>query len=345
MFVYSSLILIGGLQFTFCSELIIKSTWQEMTSTATITFPKKALVRTKEGNLIKLHDLVKVGDQVQISLGYNGILNTEFVGYVVKSPRPSVPVEIVCEDEMWKLKNKKVIQQVFSNAKLSTLIKSVLPEYEVDLYDTELGTNYSSIYEATGTAAGMLKKVEDTFGLKSFFRLIPTENGFKNVLVIGRPYSSNDLQGLNPVIFRLKLTTKADSLEYKFKEDEPIQVKGISKIDNGKDLKSTYPVDEAFEGSTKTVHYSVTTQAELDKLVKDDWTKINADRFEGSVTGFAKPYARHGMVAQVIDSNYEAMNTFNYIDEVEIKVDVNGGVQRICKLGYVANEQTREATR
>lgn len=345
LLVFSSLITIGRLKLTFVSELKVRSTWQEMTGKAMIKIAKRILVKDSLGKLQKLQDVIKVGDPVTIQIGYGDRLNTEFVGYVSRSPRPSLPVEINCEDEMWKVKRKRITQTVFSNGKLSDLIKTILPEYETDLFDTSLGSDYSSLTDATGTAAQALKKVEDTFGLKAFFRLVPTATGTKQILVIGKPYSSFDLLNAKPVLYKLRVNTKADSLEYKFKDDNPIQIKGVAKIDDGKDLKSDYPKGEVFEGSTKTVHFPVTIQAELDKLVKDEWQRLNVDRFEGSVTGFAFPFARHGEVANVVDQFYEPMDNLNFIDTVEVTVDVNGGVQRICTLGYVANGNTQSTTR
>lgn len=345
LFVFSSLITIGSLKLNFANEVKIKSTWQEMTSTAVLKVAKRILIKNASGELKKLQDYIKVGDPVTIQLGYDGKMNTEFIGYVSRNPRPALPVEINCEDEMWVLKRKRINQQILTNAKLSDLIAAILPEYEVALFDTSLGTSYSTLYDATGTAAQALKKIEDTFGLKSFFRLVPTPTGVKQVLVVGRPYSSEDLLQVNPVKFKLRANTKSDSLQFVFKDDNPVQIRGVATIDNGKDLKSNYPPQDNFEGSTRSLHIPTTSQAELDKAVKDEWQKLNVDRFEGNVTGFAIPFARHGMVANVIDEFYEPMNNLNFIDSVELTVNVTSGVQRVCSLGYVANGETKNATR
>jgi hypothetical protein len=335
LFVFGILITIGDLKLNFVNELTIRSSWKEMTSTAVIKLSKRVLVKTPEGNLVKIQDLIKVGDPVKIEFGYNGVFEIEFVGYVAKSPRIGLPIEIHCEDEMFNLK-RKVINQRIVSGKLSALIGSMLPGYQFEVLDTELGSGYSILSEATGSVAGALKRVEDTFGLKSFFRL---KDGAP-VLIVGKPYSSIDIVSQPTIKYHLKVNTKADSVSMIFKDDEPIQVRGIVKVDNGRDLKSNYPAGTDFQGSYKTIHYTVKTQSELDAAVKEDFEKINQDRIEGNVTGFAVPFARHGMVANIVDDTYNVIDSSNYIDTVEVSIDVNGGVQRVCSLGYVANSET-----
>lgn len=347
LLVFNCLLNIGELKFNFCSEIRVRSSWKEMTQTAVISQAKKILVKDVAGNLNRLEDVIKVGDPVIIQIGYNGKYNTEFVGYVSRDPKRSMPVEITCEDEMWKLKKRTVDQKVFANGKLSDLVKYIAPGYSFEIFDTQLGTNYSCLDEAFGTAAGALKKVEDTFGLKSFFRNVADPNspgGVKPVLVIGRPYSSPDLTNLPVVEYKLKQNTKVDSLLIKTAETDPVQIVGISKIDDGKDLRSVYP-KVIFDGSKKTRHWVGINQAMLDKNVKDEWIKANHERYEGSVTGFAFPFVRHGMVVNVLDELYDPTNRQHFVDAVDITVSVSEGVKRIVTLGYAVTAEARQTSK
>jgi hypothetical protein len=345
LLVFGSLIKIGSLTLDFFSELEIRSDWRLMTDTATIKIPKKVFIRGADLQHQKIADVIKTGDKVVIQLGYNGNLRTEFVGYVGRSPKPSIPIEITCEDEMFKLKRKTINQKVFDNGKVSDLVKYIAPEYEAEVFDSELGTNYSCLNAAVGTPAQALKQLEDVFGLKSFFRLVPdasSENGVKQILVVGRPYSTTDLNSAPVVTYELRDNTKADSLEYQFAEDRLLQVRGICKVDNGSDLKFDYPADFT-EGDTVTVDYYGISQAELERQVKADYIKLKADRYRGDITGFGIPFTRHGMAVNVVDSWYEKRgNVLYFIDSVINKVTVQAGWQRINTLGYKVTDENKE---
>jgi hypothetical protein len=344
LYKFSSLIEIGELKLTFLNELEIRSTWKEMTDTAIIRIPKKVLVKGRDLTQKPIADVVKTGQKVVIRIGYNNKLNTHFVGYVSRSPIPSIPVEVRCEDEMWVLKRTQVKQKVFANGHLKDLLSYIVPGYKFDVLDTKLGANYSCLNEAEGTAAEALKKVESTFGLKAFFRLVPDAthpDGATPVLVIGKIYSSNDLTTVKPVKYKLRENTKADSLKYRFAEDNPIQIKGICKVPDGKDLKYTYP-PYLKDGSSSTRTYIGVSQSELEAHVKADFIKANVSRYEGDITGFAVPFVRHGMVANIIDNFYEKRNVEYFVDQVVTRVSKSQGVQLISTIGYVVNEETRK---
>jgi hypothetical protein len=102
-------ILIGTLKFTAATETTIKA-GRTFTDTATIKLPKAIYYYDGNGILKPVEHLgnfIKVGDKVEIRLGYNRQLFTEFTGYVARSPRINIPYELICEDEMWQLKEKK----------------------------------------------------------------------------------------------------------------------------------------------------------------------------------------------------------------------------------------------
>ena len=100
---------IGNLTFDAFSKVEIKKTWKRFTDTASVSLPKELYYR--EGDQIKrverIGDFIKTGDRVEIQLGYNTQLFTEFVGYVCRSPKINIPYTIECEDEMWQLKKSK----------------------------------------------------------------------------------------------------------------------------------------------------------------------------------------------------------------------------------------------
>lgn len=354
--IFSSLITIGDLQLTFANEIDIDTTWKEMTAKATIKIPKKVFLKSANLSQTPIYQAIKTGDKVVIKMGYDGNLRTEFVGYVAHSPRPNIPIEVNCEDEMWRLKHLRVMNKIFANGKLSDLLEYIrgyfIKQYPnedliFDPFDTSLSVNYPLLDQAWGTAAGALKRVETTFGLKSFFRLIPDAskpNGVKQVLVIGRPYSSLDLQTEKPVIYKLRANTKGDSLKYAFAEDNPVQIKGVMKVANGKDVKYDYP-PEKIDGNMKSATYGEMPLAAFHKHIEDDWLSENVDKYVGDIVGFGIPYARHGQVANIIDDYYEQRNQLYFIDAVKIKASISSGFERHCTIGYVVNNDTKNISK
>lgn len=344
LLVFNCLIEIGSLKMTFFNEVEINSSWKEMTDTAVIKIPKKVFVKGSDNTIISVADAIKTGDKVVIKLGYDGKLRTEFVGHVSRSPIPGIPLTINCEDEMWKLKRMPVKQRVFANAKLSDVVEYIIPgiqSSEYSLLDTTLGANYSCLDQQDGSAAGALKRIEETFGLKSFFRLVEDDtsvDGVRKVLVIGRPYGSNDLIGLEPIKYRLHENNKSDSLEYQFAEDRIMQIKGIVKVEKAKDLTYEYPSD-LIDAEIHTIHYFDISMAELMTLVKADYIKMKADGYTGQINGFGIPYVRHGMAVNIVDETYEKRDSTHFVDAVNVKVS-NSGFERSCTVGYTANADT-----
>src|SRR5689334_10395974 len=98
----NSRILIGSLVFTNqVNRVVIEESWKNITQTATIKLPRfEKLVGDSNYK-------IKVGDRVVIQLGYDDVLLTEFEGYV-SSRSFNSPLEFMCEDEMWKQKQRTV---------------------------------------------------------------------------------------------------------------------------------------------------------------------------------------------------------------------------------------------
>ncbi|KAA6348038.1 hypothetical protein EZS27_004490 [termite gut metagenome] len=122
MFVPCCHIKIGSVSFTSINEVQIKRSMYNLAVTALIKVPVTAVLKhTGEPPAhIETANAIKTGDRVEIKLGYDGKLNTEFTGYV-KRLNYKVPLEIECEDEYYKT---RFINCVFS--KKETALKDCL---------------------------------------------------------------------------------------------------------------------------------------------------------------------------------------------------------------------------
>lgn len=329
MFNLNCRILIGDISFNFVHEVEIESSVQELTDTALIRQGKKVYVkRAGDWQVKPIYEIIKRGDAVEIYLGYDGIERLEFKGYV-RQVHPKVPLEIECEDEMFVLKNKTVTPKVFKGGNVSDVIKHIAPGYTYDIFDSALGGTFAIDRDAP-TAVKVLEKIEEVYGLRSFFRLT---NGTP-ILVVGKAYSSESQTGVDPVIYRLNENVVENNLEFVSRNDLQIKIEASSLQANGKKLKAKFTGDK--DGDTKSFTVPGLTQTQLEAEAKRLYDNSKVDRFDGDITSFGIPFIQKAATAKVIGTEYEVTETTNYVDSVSTKFGVSG-FRRTITLGPKAS--------
>jgi hypothetical protein len=315
-------ITIGKLKFTAATEINIKKSWRSFTDMATIKLPKAIYYYDETGNLKPVEHLgnfIKVGDKVDIKLGYNRQLFTEFTGYVAKSPRISIPYEVICEDEMWNLKRKETSVSI-ENATVRQIIEAVAPGYEIDSID-EL---YGDFSMKKTTAVKVFKELQEKAGIYTFFR--------NNRLVCGKIYSDEKVSKKQPV-FEYGINIIDHNLQYIFPDEAKVKLYAKSKNKNG-----NYTQVEVGEDGGDIEHWVVPAMDMNEKDLKamaENRLK-NLKRFggyKGTITSFGWSRVEHGQVVQVLDKKYEERNTKNFVDEVEINLSAGGGYRRTIDIG------------
>jgi hypothetical protein len=327
-------ITIGKMTLDFCHEVECVESLTELTNTATIVLPKKVTL-VQNNSPKNIDEVVKVGDAVEIKIGYNGTLFTEFVGYVSQSPMPIAPFVIECQDEMWKLKRKSVKNKSWSSASLKDVIAHIAPEYTNDLLDAELGKFIIGL-KGQETAAHVLKRLNDDYGLKCFFRLDATN---KPILVCAKPYMwalNENAPNLGTATYCLAgkdCNVKGNNLKYARGDERLITVTAKLILATGKTKTAKFKGDD--NGETHTLHYYNISESELEKRAREDWQKMKKDGYEGTVTGFGLPLTRAGYKLRIIDQLFEKRDDYFFIDKVEAKFGQNG-IERINTIGYKA---------
>ncbi len=323
-------ILIGELKLEFVHNIDINSTFKQQTDTCELMFAKKITV--VDGGIEKrLQDVIKPADKVIVKIGYDNELRTEFVGYVAKSVKPGPPVYVYCEDEMYILKRKQIPLKTFKAATLLQVLKYIAPSYTIDCFDMQMGR----VFKTEQTAAKTLKKIEDMYGIKSFFRLVDD----KPVLISGKIYSSKDLLDLKRVKYSIGKNTISDTLEYTSKEDKRIKLKAISKRENGKDVSVEVGDDD---GDVRTLHLDLDlNESELKRRATLELEKFKYDGYTGSVTGFGIPYVRHGQTATIIDDDYDVRKDTDgsyFVEGTNVSFGIRG-FRRTATIGRVVTEE------
>lgn len=314
-------IVIGTLKFTAATEITIKKSWRTFTDTATIRLPKAIYYYDVNGILKPvghLGNFIKVGDKVEIRLGYNRQLFTEFTGYVARSPRINIPYELICEDEMWQLKRKETNVSI-ENATVQQIIQAVAPGYELDCIDEV----YGDFSMKQTTAVKVFNELQEKAGIYTFFR--------DGRLVCGKIYSDEKVSKAQPV-FEYGENIIDHNLQYIFPDEAKVKIYAKSINKNGQ--VTTYETGE--EGG------DIEHWTDRDGLTKEELKERTDNRFKnlktrggykGTITSFGWSRVEHGQVVQVRDKKYEERNTKNFVDEVEITMSATGGYRRIIDIG------------
>jgi hypothetical protein len=300
----------------------IDSTWKALTDTAKITMPRN--IRVLNGDI---NSIIKRGSSVSISMGYDGVMNQEFTGYVSRL-NSKIPFDIFCEDEMWQLKQTN-FTKTFGKTTLKEIVSFIYPG-DAQVIDMQL----PSYRIDRTTAAKVLASLKEQYGIISYF-----QNGLLNV---GFAY---DLSLKNEVIYHFQQNCLEDGneLEYKLPEDYKVQVKGTSLQPGGKIISYTAtdtggeeynPQGKTkFDGDTITLNNIPPglSKDQLQRIVDDQIKKYKIGGYQGSIKAFGTPFVRHGDIAHFIDRLYPEREGLYFIDHV--KVSYGEGFRRTIEPG------------
>ena len=309
MFTLTSNIEIGNLQFDYVHECRVDSSWKALTSTAEIELPKNLNI---EGD--KLNNIIKKGQPVTIQCGYDGNLNNEFNGFVT-GLKPGIPFKVICEDEMWNLKQTNV-KLHYSNITLKKLLADIMPaNVKYTCIDAELGPVNTRFGGAS--IAMLLEEIEKTYGIRSFF-----QNG---VLNVGFVYPTTpEVQ-----YYDFEKNIIEDALEFRSKEDDKIRVKAISILPN-KNKITVFAGD--LTGAIRTLTYYNISKEQLVANAEKEINRLKIDGWRGNITTFGEPFAQHGGAADLTDTDLPERSGRYYIDRHQVKFGVDG-YRRTLHLG------------
>lgn len=305
----------------YINKVSIESSWKRLTDTAEITLPRKAIF-FEEGkttvNFTEIKNYFRKGDPVLIELGYNGKYVREFQGYVTHVSA-DIPIRIKCEDEMYQLK-KLPVNISLKKANLGELLKKIIPGYEIDALEVDLG----SLRFSKTTVAKVLEFLKDEFSLYSYM------DGRK--LVVGKIYA--DDSDLIPVPLHLERNVVNNDLNYKNKEDVLIRINAVSTLSNGAKIEVTVG-DKAGE-ERQLIYYGIELKAELTKLANEDLKKYKVDGFSGSIKTFGIPYLKHGMKVILTSDLYPDRDGIYYVEETIVDFNDTPEYRRKIQLGEKA---------
>ncbi len=297
----------------------IKSSRKTLTDTAIIKLANvKSLL---DGSNKK----ISVGDKVEISLGYNGSNNLEFTGYVSEI-KASSPLEIMCEDEMWQLKQEH-IEKGWKKITLKEMLNFILPNSDTsECPDIDL----SPFTIQPMSKAKALEKLKDEFGIDVYFR--------DKKLFAGVPYTESNPNHIKYHFQKNVPTTMHQSgLTFKKKEDVKIKFVAVSKQDDNKEVKVELGDDDGEIHTLHVPHLNLNKE-QLMKIAQIEIDKLKYTGYRGVLKTFGMPIAKHNDVAELTDALLPDKNGKFFIDSVETNYGPSG-FNRQVELGLISNSK------
>lgn len=266
----------------------------------------------------KLDSLISEGDVVIIKLGYDEIYNVEFEGYVSEI-KPSTPLEIICEDEIWNLKQEQVSMS-WKKTSLHNVLRYLVPDATIECLDIDL----SPFRLDKVSKAEALAKIKREFGLDVYFR--------NKKLYVGFAYQE---KGVKEVRYNFqKNVPKGDSLTYKTKKGVKIKVKAISILKNNKRIEAEVGDKD---GELRTLHfYNITSQSDLKKIAEEKLDLLKYDGYRGKMKAKGVPFVTHSARAELNSDKFPDRKGKYFIDEVITSYD-GSGFKRELEIGKKAS--------
>ena len=308
-----SKITIGEYAFYSIHHVTIKRSIFEIAATATIQVPVTAVIKQngKALTYIETAQAVKVGDPVAIALGYDGVLHTEFIGYV-KVLNLKTPLEIECEDAFYKTREVSV----------TSTGKTTLAEI---LTQTGVSVGYCATLRLEDfpvdnkPASWVLGKLKTDFGLSIWFDKT------------GKLYASEPYRVQGDVVkYHLRENTiDEDDLKFHRADDVKLKIKAVCIYRDGTKIEATIGTGD----TEKTLYfYDVKDQSELALLADAELKRYSYDGYSGKIVAFLQPYAEPAMIANLVDPFYPERDGDYYIESTEVEFGT-GGARRTLELG------------
>jgi hypothetical protein len=319
------------IEFDFCTDITIKSSWQDMTDTATVKFPRKLSFEGKEifGGA---NPLIRRGDSIDIYLGYDPFEVLEFSGFI-SDVNPKLPIELICQNSMWLFKQFRINKIFPTGTALKTIVTYIIDQYKAssiyadfkrDIKIEVLNTNLGEFKIENSTPVDFFSELEKEYPFTTFMR--------NDTIYCGLAYYPNQR---NDVKFAFQDTIISSDMEYRNKEDVRIQViaTSINVVEKAravgtKNVRTSVTVGDP-DGGTRPFHYVGLNTTELTAIANTELNRLKYTGFYGGFSTFGEFSIKHGDGAIIVDDVLPEKNGTYLIKGVEKTFGLGGYRQNI----------------
>jgi len=319
LYVLESKIEIGAYTFRNIHEVEFEKSVDTLADTATIKLPTR--FKVKKGDDFKYtEEVIKVGDPVSITVGYeNEYKGEEFLGYV-KAIKPTIPVEIHCEDAFWLLRRKNITKAWKGKVMLKEILEEVVKDTGLKLASNIPVFPIDNFIIKNANGAKVVQRLKQDFRVSAFIN-------DQNELYCGLRQLTNIGQIVD---YDLQYNLVENNLEFKTKEERQLRIRYTYIAPDGKRKK--VEVGDP-DGELRTFHTSVVSSvSKLKEMAKASIEKLKYDGFEGNVVSFLIPFATRGMKARIFDKDYPHREGSYFIKKVHVTFNTEGA-RRTVSLG------------
>lgn len=302
-------IAIGNKKLLAVESISIVRSVSNLADTAQVVLPAMA------GNAtLDIESKISVGDTIEIQLGYDNKLKTEFSGYIDRINTDDGNLTIECIDALWFFKRVSLPDKVFNDVSLNDLLQQIVSAIEIPIdvkCDYALTYNKFTFYHAT--AYDVLKKIQDDTKADIYFE--------------------NSALHIHPVYSQV-----GDRVAFDFaKNIESAELKYIKASDRDQEVEVSYTdaagnVHTAKAGNTGGKKTKITVPADDDSMgnIAENWyNALVYDGYEGSFTGWLVPYVKPTDIVSLHDEQYEYKDGNYYVVGTEVEFSSSGGHRKI----------------
>ena len=308
---------IGKYNLGLVADIEIDESVDNLVDTATITLPEAVM-----NKVTNIKEEITRGMLIEIKLGYNGDLKTEFVGYVLDVRASENSTKIICEDALFLFRvgvKDEEIKMTSIRTIAQKLIDQINPSFtlKVEGYEDEVFYEKFVIHQATGF--DVLKKLAEETKANIYF------NTEKKQLHIHPAY----LEKGGEVIYSMQQNIEKSTLEYKKAIDRKVEV--TVEHTNSKGKVESYTKGTS-GGDKVTVKVGSMSKAGIISRADSELLRRSADMYEGAIDTWLIPFVKPTYSAKIKDEDYPEKDGTYYVVGVVTSVS-EAGCKRTVKLG------------
>lgn len=327
-FELNSEITVGAFKFRAVNDVRIERSLHSYEERAYIKLPSRARIvqgRRSNPTMLTTASLFTDGSPVTIKLGYNGVLKTEFEGFV-RRRNMAMPLEIECEGYSRLLR----LNTFSANLSKGIEVKKVL---ELACAGTGITVECPISFKMYG------RTMTNTDGLKLLDEVKKCSDGVLTIFFIepkklwcGLVYTpflaGTEVYNLPRAGYRLGWNCIKDSGLRERIPNEQVQVFINGMLANGDSVRTKS--DELKDArKVQCLINGVKEEGVLRQFANEKANHLNYTGYEGSLTSFLEPYCAPGYTATVIDDRYPERDGRYVVESVTTTFGVNGARRKV----------------